>query len=139
MIDRKKMQILSDWPLTAGLPAALAIDEEQQRLFVACRRPGRLLVLDTKSGKEVASLPCTGHADDAFYDATKKRIYVSGGEDGISVYQQDDADHYRLLENITTGPEAKTSLLVPELKQLFVAAPASGSRPTTVLVFSTGG
>ncbi len=137
VIDRKTMQILNDWPLTAGLPSSLALDEEEQRLFVACRKPGRLLVLDTKSGKEVASLPCTGHADDAFYNAATKRIYVSGGEDGVSVYQQDDPDHYRLLDNIKTGPEAKTSLLVPELKQLFVAVPPSGSMPATVLIFST--
>jgi DNA-binding beta-propeller fold protein YncE len=138
VIDRKKMQILSDWPLTAGFPASLAMDEERRRLFVACRKPGRLLVLDTVSGKEVTSLPCTGHADDAFYDEAKRRIYVSGGEDGVSVYQQDDPDHYRLLENVKTAPEAKTSLFVPELKQLFVAVPASGSQSAMVVVFSTG-
>jgi DNA-binding beta-propeller fold protein YncE len=137
VIDRKKMQILSNWFLSAGMPASLALDESNHRLFVACRKPGRLLVLDTNSGKEITNLPCTGHADDAFYDATKKRIYVSGGEDGVSVYQQNSPDSYTLLGNVATGPEGKTSLFVPELNELFVAVPPSSSQPAKVMTFST--
>lgn len=137
VVDRKKMQILSNWLLSAGLPASLALDEANHRLFVACRKPGRLLVLETSSGREISSLPCTGHADDAFYDAARKRIYVSGGEDGVSVYQQNSADDYTLLGNVATGPEAKTSLFVPELNELFVAVPPRSSQPAKVMIFST--
>jgi len=138
VIDRVKQQILGNWPLSAEQPSAMALDQLRHRLFVACRKPGRLVVLDTQSGKPVVDLPCIGHADDAHYDAVSQRIYVSGGEGTVSVYQQRGEDKYSLLGTVETGAGAKTSLLVPELKRLFVAVPASAGHAGQVLIFSTG-
>jgi len=44
-----------------------------------------LLVFDTESGKTIQRLPVIGDCDDVFYDRTRKRIYASGGDGGISV------------------------------------------------------
>jgi DNA-binding beta-propeller fold protein YncE len=138
VIDRTKRQIAATWPLSgAEQNSAMTLDEEQRRLFVACRKPGKLLVLDTRSGKTVAALPCIGHADDAYFDAVRKRVYVSGGEGAISVYQQHGPDRYEQLPDVATGPGAKTSLFVPELKKLFVAIPAGPDGLAKVLVFDT--
>ena len=38
-----------------------------------------------------------GDCDDVFYDSGRKRIYATGGEGGISIFEQKDADHYREL------------------------------------------
>jgi hypothetical protein len=75
-----------------------------------------MVVLDTQSGKAVTDLPCIGHADDAFYDATSSRIYVSGGDGAVSVYRQRGPDRYDVEANVETGSGATTSLFVPELK-----------------------
>ena len=56
-----------------------------------------MVVLDTQSGKEVARLRAAGECDDVFFDASRKRIYVIGGEGIISVFQQNDPDHYELV------------------------------------------
>jgi DNA-binding beta-propeller fold protein YncE len=46
------------WKLTRAKDnVPLAYDDEHQVLFVACRTPARLLVLDGKSGQELADLP----------------------------------------------------------------------------------
>lgn len=137
VIDRLKNEILATWPLPAEQPSAMAIDQTNHRLFVACRKPGRLVVLNTQSGKSVTDLPSIGHADDAFYDTVSKRIYVSGGDGAISVYRQLGPDRYEMDANVETGPGAKTSLFVPELKEFFVALPSAGSRPAQVLIFSS--
>jgi DNA-binding beta-propeller fold protein YncE len=137
VIDWVKNAILATWPLPAEQPSAMALDQVNHRLFVACRKPGRLVVLDTQLGKAVTDLPCIGHADDAFYDAASSRIYVSGGDGAVSVYRQRNPDRYDVEASVETGPGAKTSLFVPELKELFVALPASQSRPAEVLIFST--
>ncbi|MCU1260985.1 MAG: Pyrrolo-quinoline quinone beta-propeller repeat-containing protein [Bryobacterales bacterium] len=138
VIDRLKNEVLGIWPLPVEQPSAMALDEANHRLFIACRKPGRLVVLNTHTGKAVTDLPCIGHADDAFYDSAAKKIYVSGGEGAVSVYQQRGPDQYVLQGNVETGLGAKTSLLVPELNRLFVAVPATSSRPGEVLIFSTG-
>jgi DNA-binding beta-propeller fold protein YncE len=138
VIDKTKRELLTSWPLSdAEQPSAMALDEAQQRLFVGCRKPARLLVLDTTSGKTVASLPSIGHADDAFYDESRKRIYVSGGEGAVSIYQQRGPDEYEQLPNVATGAGAKTSLFVPELKKLFVAVPAGSDGRSQVMIFDT--
>jgi len=61
VIDRTKRQIVTTWHLSgAEQNSAMALDEQQHRLFVACRKPGKLLVLDTNSGKTVALFPASG-------------------------------------------------------------------------------
>jgi len=79
-----------------------------------------LLVLDTATGKVIASIPTVGDCDDVFYDQTRKRIYATGGEGAISVIQQQDADHYKEFAKIATVSGARTGLFSPELDRLFV-------------------
>jgi hypothetical protein len=68
----------------------MALDEANHRLFVGCRKPAKVLVIDTETGKTVAAIDCCGDADDLFYDGSSKRVYVSGGEGYITVIQQTD-------------------------------------------------
>jgi hypothetical protein len=64
-------------------------------------------------------------ADDMFFDPAHKLIYLSGA-DFIYIYRQDAADKYALVSKTPTSPNAKTSLLVPELNRLFIAIPGDG-------------
>jgi len=115
----------------------MALDEADHRLFVVTRFPARLLVFDTNRGKIIQSLPAIGDSDDVFYDATRKRIYAIGGEGGISVFEQHDADHYRESGRIHTVKGARTGFFSPELDQLFLAVRRQGAQPAAIRVFST--
>jgi len=117
----------------------LALDEPNHRLFAACRTPTELIVLDTQSGKVIARVPCVGDADDAWYDALTKRVYVSGGEGRISVVEQQDADHYHLVGSVTTIEGAATSVFSNELNSLYVGVPRRANSPARVLVFRPSG
>lgn len=124
VIDRKKGMIAARWPMgeyQANFP--MALDETNHRLLVGCRKPARLVVLDTETGRVIPSLPCTGDTDDVFYDIRLRRVYVSGGEGSVSVFQQTAADHYSLLTTIPTAPGARTSLFVPASHRFYVAVP----------------
>jgi len=66
----------------------------------------------------------------------RKRIYATGGEGGISVYQQDDANHYRRIANASTVKGARTSFLLPDSSELFVASRAQASEPAEIRVYS---
>jgi len=99
----------------------MALDERDHRLFVVTRLPARLVVLDTEQGKRVATLPTIGDCDDVFYDERLHRIYAIGGEGGISVFQQRDADHYDELGRIKTVSGARTGFFSAELDKLYVA------------------
>src|SRR5215831_11583218 len=109
VVDRQKHTVIATWFLEARSNFPMALDEANRRLMVAARSPARLVVLDTSSGRAVASLPTVGDADDLFYDAALRRIYISGGEGFIDTFQQEDPDHYRPLGRITTALGARTS------------------------------
>ena len=115
----------------------MALDEGDGRLFIVCRNPAVLLVMDTRSGAVVAELPTVGDSDDAFYNSAQKRLYVSGGEGAIAVYEQQDRDHYREIAREATVSGSRTSLLVPELGLLLVASREQGSSPAAIRVFET--
>jgi DNA-binding beta-propeller fold protein YncE len=121
VIDRAARKVTALWPLPdaeENLP--LTVDESHGRLFTVSRKPAKLFVLDSASGKILTSLPCVGGSDDMAYDVKNQRIYVSGGDGKVSVFQQHDADHYELLADVATGPGGSTSVFVPELNRLYV-------------------
>jgi len=136
VIDRKKQAVVATWPATGcHVNAGVAIDESHHRLFVACR-DGNLVVMDSDTGKVLQTLPISTGVDDLVYDPATQRIYVACGEGFVNVYHQIDADHYKSIGKIPTGPLGKTGLLVPELKKYFVAVPPHGAATAEVLVFA---
>jgi|SRR5467141_660768 len=134
VVDREKRELIASWPVTlCKNNVAMALDEANHRLFVACRT-AKIAVLDTQTGKEVTSFPITKGVDDITYDATSKRIYAAC-DGAVDIYEQSAPDSYKLLANVPTGPMARTARLVPELKRYFVAVPQQGTRSAKVLVF----
>src|SRR5829696_7466810 len=138
VVDRNKGSVVETWPLSnAAENFPMALDEADQRLFVGTRSPAKLLVLDTETGTLTTSLDSSGDADDIFYDMQNKRIYVSGGEGAISVFEQTDPDTYSLLDKVDTAEGARTSLFVPDSGTLYVAVPHRGSQQPEVHAFQT--
>jgi DNA-binding beta-propeller fold protein YncE len=136
VIDRSKSAVVTSWPTDdAQSNFPMALDEADGRLFLVCRKPAVLLVLDTRSGAVVAKLPTVGDSDDVFYDQERKRIYVSGGEGAIAVYQQKDADHYNEIARLEAVKGARTSLFVPELSRLFLAVRQEGENAAAIRVY----
>ena len=79
--------------------------------------------MDSETGKVIAALDTEGGPDELDFDPESQRIYLTGASGAVDVFKELDPDHYVLSGQTTTGYIAKTSLLVPELKQLFVAVP----------------
>ena len=136
VVDREKHSVIATWKTDmafANFP--MALDEDDHRLFVVTRTPARLLVFDTNTGNILQKLPAAGDCDDVFYDKTRKRIYASGGEGIISVFDQKDPDHYSELARITTVTGARTSYFSPELDRLFLAVRRQGSQPAAIQIY----
>lgn len=139
VVDRANRSIVARWPMDeAAANFPMALDEDHHRLFIGCRKPAKLVVLDTGTGRMTASVACAGDTDDVFFDAAGKRIYVTGGQGVVTVIGQPDPDHYPLLGSDPTAPGARTSILIPALEALYVAVPHRGDQKAEIRIFSIG-
>src|SRR6266436_5315425 len=136
VMDRNKSALTATWPLPPGdkLNVAMALDEADHRLFVVTRNPGKLIVLNSDTGKVVTSVEAVGMVDDMAYDAKQRRLYLAGDQ-FVDVFEQKDPDHYALLAKIPGSFRAKTGILVPELNRYYLAVPHHENHDAEVRVY----
>jgi DNA-binding beta-propeller fold protein YncE len=133
VVDRDKGEVVAKWKTDlafANFP--MALDEADHRLFVGCRLPSRLVVLNTDSGDVIAKTDISGDCDDLFYDAKRRRVYAICGAGKIDIIEQADANTYNASAKIDTAKGARTGLFVPERDTLFVAVPHGGSQQAEI-------
>jgi DNA-binding beta-propeller fold protein YncE len=119
VIDLGSRAVVGKWTFTGMTSnAAMGFDAGNHRLFIGSRNPGMLYVLDSNSGKLVATVKTVNISDDMTFDAAHRRLIVSGA-DGVDVFAQDNPDSYRLVQHVDTFG-GKTSVYVPSLKQFYV-------------------
>jgi hypothetical protein len=133
VIDRDKGEVVAEWKTDlafANFP--MALDEANHRLFVGCRLPSKLVVLNTDLGDVVAKVDISGDTDDVFYDSKRHRIYAICGAGKINILDQIDPNTYAVSTKIDTTDGARTGLFVPERHALFVAIPHRGSQDAEI-------
>jgi YVTN family beta-propeller protein len=133
VIDREKREVITRW--NTGLAFGnfpMALDEADHRLFIGCRLPSKLVVLNTDAGDVVAKIDISGDCDDVFYDGKRHRVYAICGAGKIDIIEQADANTYNASAKIDTAKGARTGLFVPERDTLFVAVPHGGSQQAEI-------
>jgi WD40 repeat protein len=137
IIDLNKNAVIEKWKMaeaTSNFP--MALDEINHRLFVGCRHPAKLLIIDTQTGKTISSFAIDSDTDDIFYNHTTKEVYISCGGGYINVFKQTDANTYTADGKVSTHSGARTSLFIPDLNQLIVASPLNFSSNASLLIYS---
>lgn len=133
VIDRAQGNVIAIWKIeAASANFPMALDENNHRLFLGCRSPPKLVVLNTDSGSVVTTLPISGDPDDIFYDEMNHCVYAICGAGAIEVIEQLDRDSYGRTATIKTSSGARTGLFVPELNSLFVAVPHGGAKSAEI-------
>src|SRR5215469_738820 len=79
VVDTNKRHVVSTWKVTSERPGDAAFDESNSRLMIGTGTPPEMIVMDSRSGREIAHLTTAEGMDGVYFDARRKRIYVSGG------------------------------------------------------------
>ena len=136
VIDRDKRKVISTWKTDLAFGNfPMGLDEANHRLFVGCRLPSRLVVLNTDSGDVVAKIEISGDSDDVFYDSKRHRIYAICGAGKVDVIEQADANSYKSSAKIDTVAGARTGFFAAERDTLFVAVPHRGSQQAEIRAY----
>jgi DNA-binding beta-propeller fold protein YncE len=131
VVDTTKRAVVAAWTITGGpQPHTASLDPAHHRLLLGSRlggghtvEPGKLVVINTDTGKAVQILDAPGGGDEIFFDAPSSRVYFSGSTGNLAVFHEDDPDHFRLLGKVPTGAIAKSGIWIPEMKRYYAAVP----------------
>ena len=77
----------------------MTLAPEQHRAFLSCEGNDLMTVFDLDKHQAIVFLPMARGPDVIKFDVGLKRIYVACSSGAISVFQMDDPDHYRKLED----------------------------------------
>jgi YVTN family beta-propeller protein len=133
--DLSTRAVVSKWKnVTASSNFPMALDTNNDRLFIGCRNPATLHVVNTQTGKETNTLNCSGDADDVFYDGDNL-VFLSAGRGFIDVLKTNEKSELTRINHIATRSGARTSLFIPSEKILFVAVPQHSGEPAELWVF----
>ncbi len=134
VIDLTTRRTVANWTAPdMNRNTTLTFDPTTQRVFVAGRTPGKLFVFDAEDGHVVSEMDCVNIADGMVWDPVTRRIYVTGSQ-GVSIFRQLDKDHYEKLTEMPTNG-GKTSVYVPQLKQLYIIHPKTEIDIAGLLVY----
>lgn len=133
VVDKHTHKVLTTWPVREGHNnAPMGLDEAHKRLFLVTRKPFKFVVLDTDTGRTVATLEAPQRTNELVVDRANHRIYLAG-DDYVSVIRQQGADGYAEIARIPSDKGAKTAILVPELHRLYVAVAGKGDTKAGLL------
>jgi DNA-binding beta-propeller fold protein YncE len=133
--DRKSMEVSAKWNTEGcGGNYPMGLDESTARLFIGCRRPAKLAMVDTRSGAFVTLADIVGDTDDLFYDDARQRVYVIGGDGFIDILGR-DGDRLQRVGRVSTRGGARTGLWVNSQSRLYVAVPERGGESAEIRVF----
>jgi DNA-binding beta-propeller fold protein YncE len=134
VVDRAAGKVVANWPTGNGTNFPMALNDRAGHVVVAFRNPAKLGAFSMHDGAPVATVDLCADADDMFVDAKRERVYVSCGDGYLDVFDT-RVSAYRRINHIATISGARTSLFVPELDVLFIAARATASQPAAIWMF----
>lgn len=127
-LDAKARTLTATWQLTdCDSPSGMAIDTTHRRLFSVCDG-GKMAVVDSESGKNIATASIGEGPDAAGYNAKEQLAFSSNGGDGtLSVV---DAGHgYKTIQSLSTQKGARTMAYDGSAERVYVVTAEFGPRP----------
>jgi YVTN family beta-propeller protein len=129
MLDAKAMKILHRWKLGGGeAPAGMAMDIKHNRLFVGCHN-SKMIVLDAKTGKILATIPIGVGNDANAVDADTKLAFSSNGDGTLTVATEKAHKGWSVVQNLLTNVGSKTMALNPDNHYVYIPAATFGPLP----------
>jgi YVTN family beta-propeller protein len=112
----------------------MALDPVHHRAFLACEGNNLLTVFNLDTHAPIAKLPLAAGPDVVKFDAGLGRIYVACSSGAISVFQADDADHYRKVEDFPVEKRVHTLAVDPSTHRVYAPEQEEAGKPVARMV-----
>ena len=121
-VDSRTLEIKSHWPVApGGQPVSIAMDREHRRLFIGCRNPRMLVVMNADTGKIIGQpFPIGDRVDTNIYEPETGLLFSSTREGTIHIFHEDSPDKLSVVETVKTEFGGKTMGLDSKTHNLYV-------------------
>jgi len=134
-IDPSSDTVLGKYPIAnCDRNHGLALDPQARRAFALCNGNRTLAVFDLDRHRTVTSIPIPAGSDVVKFDPGLKRVYVACTSGAISVIQEDDADHFRKLEDFPVEPNVHSLAVDAETHRVYAPEEEEGGKPISRMV-----
>jgi len=136
VIDTKTLAMTTSYSLGEGKGgnAGLALDAKHHVLFVACREPASMVMVDSISGKVLGDLPISPGCDGAAFNPKTGECFSSQGDGTLTIIKETSPTTFVVEQTVKTMVGAKTLTLDPKTGHIFLIAaeygPATGAPST---------
>jgi DNA-binding beta-propeller fold protein YncE len=112
----------------------MALDVKHRRAFLSCEDNDLLAVFDLEKHVPIAYLPLAGGGDVVKYDPGLRRIYEACYSGAISVFQEEDADHFRKLEDFPVQKKVHSLAVDTETHRVYAPEQEENGKPVAKMV-----
>jgi DNA-binding beta-propeller fold protein YncE len=141
VVDAKTLTVTAHYDLApSGTPAGLGLDKKNNILFVACRNPQVMVMMNALDGKIIKTLPIGRGTDGAGFNSKTMEAFSSQGDGTLTVIKEKSPTDFEVLQNVETPQGAKTMTIDEKTGHVLlmtveygpmpaVAPPAPGAPP----------
>jgi outer membrane protein assembly factor BamB len=118
VVDAQTMKVIHKWPTApGGAPVGMAMDRVHHRLFIGCRKPQKLIVMNAENGKVLADLPIGSGVDATQFDGD---AFASCRDGTLTVVRETSPGKFKVIQTVATRQGAKTMGIDPTTHTLFL-------------------
>ena len=141
VVDTTTHAVVARWPLAPGEePTGMALDPAHHRLFATCHNK-IMAMLDTETGKVIATVPIGGGVDGCAFDEVGQLAFASCGDGTTTIAKEESPERLAVVQTLKTERGARTMALDPQTHKIYLPSAqfqpppppspgASPSRPT---------
>ncbi|MCU1237302.1 MAG: hypothetical protein JWP63_5269 [Candidatus Solibacter sp.] len=136
VVDAKTMKVTGNYALEGkgGTPAGLAFDVKNHVLFVACRKPATMVMMNSDTGKIIDTLPLGAGTDGAVFNPKTMEAFSSQGDGTLTVIKENSPTSFAVEQTVKTPVRAKTLTLDSKTDHVLLitaefAAPPADATP----------
>lgn len=107
VVDIKSRKVLDHWSVApGGSPVGMSMDTNKRRLFIGCRNPQKLIVMDANNGKILADLPIGAGVDATKFDGSQ--IFASCRDGKLYIARETSPENFEIAQTVQTPEGART-------------------------------
>lgn len=123
VVDMKTMKVITKYDLgdSAGEPGGLGFDVKNHILFAMCADPNVCAVVNSDTGKVLATLPIGNGTDGGGFNPATMEAWSSQGRDGtLTIIKENSPTSFAVEQNVQTKTGCKTSSLDTKNNQIIL-------------------